>query len=78
MHFGMIIRRARVKQGWSLVDFADHTGMNRTYLSGMEKGSNMLSIETLLYLSRLLGIAAWEVVKEVEEAQAVERARAQR
>jgi transcriptional regulator with XRE-family HTH domain len=78
MHFGMIIRRARVKLGWSLVDFAERAGMNRTYLSGMEKGSNMLSIETLLYLSRLLGIAASDVVKEVEEAQAAERARAQR
>jgi transcriptional regulator with XRE-family HTH domain len=78
MQFGHILRRARTRRDWTIVQLAAKTGMNANYLGALEKGSNMLSVDTLLLVSRVLGIEAADVVREVEQGQAVEREKAGR
>jgi transcriptional regulator with XRE-family HTH domain len=67
--FGAIFQRLRMARGWSLVIAARRAGMNANYLGTLEKGSNMPSMETLFELAELYGLAASEIVAEVEKAR---------
>jgi transcriptional regulator with XRE-family HTH domain len=64
IRLGEVIQRLRLERGWSLVTLAKRSGMNATYLGVMEKGGNMLSIETLYELARVFNVEAWEILRE--------------
>jgi transcriptional regulator with XRE-family HTH domain len=68
-HFGAIIRRLRQKRGWTILTCARRAAMNANYLGSLEKGGNMPGMATLFEIADVLGIPAWEIVREVEEAR---------
>lgn len=70
--FGAIFRRLRLSRAWTLVIAAQRCGMNPNYLGSLEKGGNMPSLDTLLSLADVYGVAASEIVREVEEARQAE------
>ena len=73
--FGLILKRLRLSRGWSLVLAARRTGMNPTYLGVLEKGGNMVSLETLLELAEVYNVSAADIVREVEDARRAVRER---
>jgi transcriptional regulator with XRE-family HTH domain len=69
VRFGAIIQRLRQSRGWTLVKFAQRSGMNPTYLGVLEKGGNMPSLQTILELADVFNVEAAEMVREVEQAR---------
>lgn len=69
VRFGAIIRRLRLARGWTLVKFAQRSGMNATYLGVLEKGGNMPSLQTILELADVFNVEAADMVRQVEQAR---------
>ena len=69
VRFGAILKRFRVARGWTILTAARRCGMNPNYLGVLEKGGNMPSLETLLEMADVYGIAAADIVREVKEAR---------
>jgi transcriptional regulator with XRE-family HTH domain len=69
IRFGQVIQRLRIERGWTLVKFAQRTGMNPTYLGVLEKGGNMPSVETLFELADVFNVKAWQLLREFEEPE---------
>ena len=74
VRFGAILKRLRVARGWTILTAARRSGMNPNYLGVLEKGGNMPSLETLLEMADVYGVAAADIVREVEEARRAEQA----
>lgn len=60
---GRAVHRQRIKLGISQEDFADRVGLDRTYVSGIERG---IRNPTLLVLLRLAQVLAVPVAKLLE------------
>lgn len=73
VRFGAILRRLRLARGWTIVVAAQRCGMNSSYLGTLEKGRNMPSLDSLLELADVYGVAASEIVREVEELRTADR-----
>jgi len=65
IRFGAVIRRVRLKRGWSIVTLAQHVGMSAPYLSVLEQGGNNTSLSTIVKLCHALGADIGEVMREV-------------
>ncbi len=66
---GRIVHRQRIVLGVSQEDLADQVGLDRTYVSGIERGIRNPTFLVLLRLARALGIAAARLM-EIEEEDA--------
>jgi transcriptional regulator with XRE-family HTH domain len=64
--FGGVLRELRNRSGKTQEAVAFDAGLDRTYISMLERGLRQPSLETVLLLSRGLGIAASEIVAIVE------------
>ena len=64
--FGGILRELRTRSGKTQEAVAFDAGLDRTYISMLERGLRQPSLETVLLLARALGIAASEIVALVE------------
>lgn len=64
--FGEILRELRTRTGKTQEAVALDAGLDRTYISMLERGLRQPSLETVLALARGLGIAASEIVAIVE------------
>lgn len=64
--FGEVLRRYRSSVGISQEELADRTGVDRTFISRLERGVRQPTITTLLGLSRALGISAGDLMRETE------------
>jgi transcriptional regulator with XRE-family HTH domain len=67
IRFGEVIRRLLFERGWTLVTLAKRSGMNATYLGILEKGGNMISMETLYELAHVFNVEPWEILREFED-----------
>ena len=67
--FGAIIRRLREQRGWTLVDFGRKANMNPMYLGFLERGENVPTLTTVLWLAKILGVEAAELIREVERGR---------
>jgi transcriptional regulator with XRE-family HTH domain len=65
--FGNRIRQLRRKKGFSQESFADHCGLHRTYMGGIERGEHNLTIQTALTIGRGLGIPLSKLLSGIEE-----------
>lgn len=63
---GSRIRELRRKKGFSQESFADHCGLHRTYMGGIERGEHNLTIQTALTISKGLGITLSQLVSGIE------------
>ena len=65
--FGAVIRRLRDQRGWTLIDFGRKANMNSTYLGFIERGENSPTLDTVILLSKVLGVEASDVLREIEQ-----------
>lgn len=72
-HFGAILRRLRRQRGWTIIMCARRMDRNPNYLGSLEKGGNMLSMQTLFEIADVFGVRASDIVREVEERRNQQR-----
>jgi transcriptional regulator with XRE-family HTH domain len=63
---GKRIRALRGKKGFSQESFADHCGLHRTYMGGIERGEHNLTIPAALTIANGLGITLSELFADIE------------
>lgn len=49
--FGQRVRELRKERGWSQEEFADKCGLDRTYVSGIERGVRNPTLEVISVLA---------------------------
>lgn len=64
--FGVALREYRTKKGLSQDELAHITGLDRTFISLLERGLRQPSLTTLVQLGAGLGMSASELVAHVE------------
>lgn len=61
--FGDRIRSLRTKRGFSQEEFAARCSLDRTYISGIERGRRNPSLRNILRISSELGVSMSELFK---------------
>ena len=64
--FGVVLRQLRIEKGLSQERLALDGGLDRTFISLLERGLRQPSLTTLLQLSNVLGVKASEIIAKVE------------
>ncbi len=64
---GRTVHRHRIALGISQEDLADQVGLDRTYVSGIERGIRNPTFLVLLRLARVLGIPAARLMETEDE-----------
>ncbi|MBK1672743.1 hypothetical protein CKO35_05400 [Ectothiorhodospira shaposhnikovii] len=64
--FGDVLRRYRSERNLSQEELAHRAGVDRTFISRLERGIRQPTITTLLGLGAALGVPAAELVKATE------------
>lgn len=62
--FGQRVRELRSRRGWSQEDFSHHIGLDRTYVSGIERGVRNPTLDVLYKLAQGLGVEVTELFSE--------------
>ena len=65
--FGRAVRRSREKLGFSQEQFAFEAELDRTYVSGIERGVRNPTLKTILRLTRVLGVAPSALLRGAEK-----------
>ena len=63
---GKRIRELRRKKGYSQESFADHCGLHRTYMGGIERGEHNLTVQTALAIAAGLEISLSRLFSRIE------------
>ena len=64
---GSRIREFRLKKGFSQESFADHCGLHRTYMGGIERGERDLTVQTVLTVAKGLNMTMSELLSGIEK-----------
>ena len=64
---GQVLRRLRNERNMSQEDVAFESGVDRSFLSEIERGIHQPSVSTLFRIARALGMTASAVLAAVEE-----------
>lgn len=56
----------RLKKGFSQESFADHCGLHRTYMGGIERGERNLTIQTVFTVAKGLDLTLSELLENIE------------
>lgn len=54
--FGVRLRELRQERGWSQEELAGRAGLHRTFLGGLERGRNSVSVDRLPELAHAFGV----------------------
>ena len=65
--FGIVLKELRVKKGLSQEGLALETGLDRTFISMLERGVRQPSITSLFELSKFLSITPSKLIERVEQ-----------
>lgn len=65
--FGEILRRYRSERNISQEELAFRAGVDRTFVSRLERGIKQPTITTLIGIGLALGVSSADLVREVEE-----------
>ncbi len=65
--FGDVIKDHRLKAGLSQEGLALEAGVDRTFVSRLERGLRQPTITTVMALGEALGVSAADLVKETEK-----------
>jgi transcriptional regulator with XRE-family HTH domain len=57
------MRLLRAERGWSQERLAEESGLNRTYLSAVERSEQNISLDNIYRVARGLGVKSWELLK---------------
>lgn len=63
--FGGNVRERRQTLGLSQEEFADRCGLDRTYISGVERGTRNVSLVNICLIARALGVSVGDLMKAV-------------
>jgi transcriptional regulator with XRE-family HTH domain len=61
--FGQRLRSLRKKKGWTQVELADYLGLDRGYVSNIERGQRNVTLETAQVVARGFGISISQLLK---------------
>jgi len=61
--FGKRLRQLRERQGWTQVVMAEKVGIDRSYISDMERGKKNVCLPTLETLSQAFGVTISQLLK---------------
>ena len=75
---GIRIRELRLKKGFSQESFADHCGLHRTYMGGIERRECNLAIQTILTVAKGLELMMAELLLGIEKQAELPKAAARR
>ncbi|MBY0077638.1 MULTISPECIES: helix-turn-helix domain-containing protein [Priestia] len=64
--FGIVIKKHRLERSMSQENLAFEAGLDRTFISLLERGKRRPTVNTLFLISRVFEIKPHEIVKEVE------------
>ncbi len=65
--FGARIRQLRVARNWSQESFAERCGLDRTYISGIERGQRNVSLLNIERIAHHLGISLSELFRGIDD-----------
>ena len=65
--FGQAVRRTREAQGLSQEDLGFEAEIDRTYVSGVERGIRNPTVRTILRLARALGVSPSSLMRRAEQ-----------
>ena len=65
--FGKVMRQHRREQGLSQEKLAEMSGLDRTYVSKLERGIHQPSLTALLKLAAAMRVSASEIVEAVKK-----------
>lgn len=57
------MRKLRAERGWSQEFLANEAGLNRTYLSAVERSEQNISVDNLYRVAEGFGVEAWTLLK---------------
>lgn len=57
------MRKLRADRGWSQEFLANETGLNRTYLSAVERSEQNISIDNLYRVAEGFGVETWTLLQ---------------
>jgi transcriptional regulator with XRE-family HTH domain len=66
--FGLAVRRQRERLGLSQEKFAFEVELDRTYVSGIERGVRNPTVKTILRLTKVLGVAPSALLRAAEKS----------
>ena len=64
--FGEVLRHLRKEKRFTQEELALECGLERTFISFLERGLRQPTLATILKLSKVLGVSASEIVARVE------------
>jgi len=71
--FGRRLRELRIRAGWSSQeDFANHIGIDRTYVSGIERGRRNPTLDVIVRLATGLEVRPAALLETLPGSGAVE------
>ncbi|PED17663.1 helix-turn-helix domain-containing protein [Bacillus toyonensis] len=65
--FGIVLQKERIKQNISQETLAFNSGLDRTYISLLERGKRKPTINTLFSITDALKLKPHEIILEVEQ-----------
>ena len=66
--FGRRVRLLRQSQGMSQEDFAAQAGLDRTYVSGVERGVRNISLRNIGVIAKALGMTVSKLTEGIESS----------
>ncbi|MDQ8699209.1 helix-turn-helix transcriptional regulator [Hyphomicrobium sp. LHD-15] len=63
---GLNLKRLREEQGFSQEAFADHCGLHRTYISGIERGVRNPTVLILERIAKALKVSAGSLLEPIK------------
>ncbi|MBS0232299.1 MAG: helix-turn-helix transcriptional regulator [Proteobacteria bacterium] len=63
---GLNLKKFREERGFSQEAFADHCGLHRTYISGIERGVRNPTVLILEKIAKALKVSAAELLQEAK------------
>jgi transcriptional regulator with XRE-family HTH domain len=67
--FGDELRKARLKKGMSQMDLYKSTGLDRTFISDLERGIQAPSIRTIFRAAKGIGIEAESLIEKTKNSR---------
>jgi transcriptional regulator with XRE-family HTH domain len=69
MAFGKTVRRLREERDVSQERFAARAGISRTYMSEIERGVTMVSLDVIARIAKAMNVSMSALLKTVEESR---------
>ncbi len=67
--FGTILREIRQTAGLSQMDVYEHFGIDRTYLSAIERGVQSPTLRMIVRLSKAFAVTPSDIMKRMERSR---------